>query len=164
MLVERLKRRCKSARVIGPAWAEGYVLAFSKQSKDGSGKATLVKTADPALRVHGVLFNLNESDGPTLDREEGSGYQRVDEFRIFTAPDIQSIAAITYIARADRTNLVLLPYDWYLKLAVAGAERAALPADYIDKLRNQKTAADPDPHRASQIEALELLKSVGYSL
>jgi gamma-glutamylcyclotransferase len=46
MLPARLKARCPSALVIGAANAQNVDLEFSKRSNDGSGKATLVSSAD----------------------------------------------------------------------------------------------------------------------
>ena len=48
MLTERVRERCPDARPLGAAIARGYVLSFSKRSKDGSSKATLLTTADGA--------------------------------------------------------------------------------------------------------------------
>lgn len=163
MLEQRLQKRCRSARAIGAGWAEGYSLAFSKKSKDGSGKATLAKAADPASRVYGVIFSLDLNDQDALDREEGQGYERVGGFRITAAPDAKPLDAITYIARQDRIETELFPYDWYLNLVIAGAEQADLPEDYIDHLRRAQSAPDPDPDRPTHIQALRLLKSIGYS-
>ena len=42
MLLERIKKRVPSARVLGNATLGGYALRFNKLSKDGSGKANIV--------------------------------------------------------------------------------------------------------------------------
>ena len=42
MLTDRLRERCPDARPLGAAIARGYVLSFSKRSRDGSSKATLL--------------------------------------------------------------------------------------------------------------------------
>ena len=60
MLLERLRKRCKSARFLGVAVVHGYKLVFSKKSKkDGSGKATIAKTANDDAAVYGALFEIN---------------------------------------------------------------------------------------------------------
>ena len=59
MLTERLRERCPDARPLGAAIARGYVLSFSKRSKDGSSKATLLTTTDGAKQdAYGVLFEI----------------------------------------------------------------------------------------------------------
>lgn len=49
MLPTRLLGRCPSARVVGTGVARAWSLAFSKASKDGSGKATLVTAPNSAV-------------------------------------------------------------------------------------------------------------------
>lgn len=162
MLKQRLVKRCKSAHAVGSAWAEGYALSFSKQSKDRSGKATLVKSDNAASRVYGVLFDIDPADLPALHREEGKGYERIANFPVQRGDGDKPLDVFTYIASADRTDPALLPYDWYLSLIIAGAERANLPENYVQALRAEKSMPDSDPDRASHVEALALLKAVGY--
>src|SRR5690349_18017369 len=82
MLPARLQARCKTARLVGCALAQGSDLTFSKISNDGSGKATLT----PALGVQtpGAVFQIADSDLSALDKAEGvgTGYERNDRFSI----------------------------------------------------------------------------------
>ena len=54
MLTQWLKVRCNSARPLRSACASGCRVAFSKKSKDGSGKAPL-EPVDGEI-AYGVLF------------------------------------------------------------------------------------------------------------
>jgi hypothetical protein len=79
MLTERLQGRCKSAEARCVGLADGYRLAFSKKSLDGSGKATI--RPDEASRVYGVVFDIDETEIPALDVAE-VGYGRDNAFRV----------------------------------------------------------------------------------
>lgn len=160
MLTQRLKKRCKSARVIGPAWVDGYTLAFTKKSEDGSGKATLVKSADHGARVHGVLFELDERGKRALDRDEGPGYACVG-VEVLSGKNARSTSAITYIAHLDRIDGTRLPFDWYLDLVVRGAEQHGLPDEYVGALAATPFKADPDLTRPKRLKALDLLRKLG---
>lgn len=159
MLEARLQMRCTSARMIGVGWAEGFALNFSKRGKDASGKATLVEISGVGACVHGVLFTLDASDQPNLDRVEGPGYARLDNILINSAGIAERVTAFTYIARPEHMHPSLLPFDWYLGLTIAGAEAADLPCEHIERLRREPNIPDPDLRRASRIGALELLKA-----
>jgi gamma-glutamylcyclotransferase (GGCT)/AIG2-like uncharacterized protein YtfP len=163
MLTEWLRARCPSARVRGVASAAGYRLAFSKRSKDGSGKAMLV--ADAASHAHGVLFNIAEEEMEALDRSEGrgKGYERLEGFTVRSEPDGAPLRVTTYMADETAVDAALKPYDWYLDLAVKGAEQHGLPADYVDALRMTPFVPDPDPDRPTKIRALPILAKLKRS-
>lgn len=156
MLSQRLQARCKSASLRGRASVSGYRLAFSKRSKDGSGKATLV--ADPTGRVYGVIFDISAEDVAVLDQIEGlgSGYERI-EMAALTHPDGQPIAVTAYIAHEDFLESTLLPYDWYRDLVVKGAVQHSLPDDYLAALQAIHPLPDPDPQRRTGLEARAIL-------
>lgn len=156
MLAQRLQRRCKTARVVGTAWVDGYELVFHKKSIDRSGKATIAK-ADK-MRVYGVLFELDDNDRNNLDRAEGDGYSRIDDFVVQAGAG--PIVVTTYIVSPEKKDSALLPYDWYLDLVIAGATHAPFPAAYLEWLRAHKSLPDPDSQRRSHIEALTLLRSL----
>lgn len=161
MLAERLQERCKSAQAVGIAWVDGYSLAFSKKSIDGSGKGTLVTSSDPAARVYGVLFKLAMSDRDHLDRFEGAAYERQDNFAVMTGEEAEPKPVTTYLAIAAEVDPARRLYDWYLQLVIAGAEQGKLPADYIERLHSIENGPDPDPKRKTRTDALALIKKVG---
>lgn len=162
MLVERLQERCMSARALGPSWVDGYELAFHKRSKDGSGKATLVKANDTSSRVYGVIFSINAGDKGDLDRAEGSGYACDNNFVVVTGT-ASPVNVITYFALPNSSDTSLEPYDWYRDLVIAGAQQNALPGDYIKRLMAVAASPDPNPDRPERLSALQLLRSVGRS-
>lgn len=159
MLTARLQARCPSAKVKGVATAGNYSLAFFKRGQDGSGKATLVLDTRVGQRIVGVMFELDERELSQLDRFEGTGkgYDRVERFRVRTGDETGKLEAFTYIASDGFLDPDLKPYDWYLRLVVAGAREHALPGEYVAAIENTQTAGDPVQDRPSRIEALALL-------
>jgi hypothetical protein len=152
MLAERLRARCPSATVVGAAAAPGFRVAFAKDSRDGSGKATLL-AADHAQA--GVLWRLPATELPALDAAEGPDYARAE---IALACGTR---AFTYVAR--KPDLSLTPYDWYLELCVAGAAQQALGEALLARLRAERWRADPTPNRPSRLIALDALGRAGFA-
>lgn len=159
MYTARLQARCASARFYAAGWADGFELMFAKRSVDGSGKATIWPCTARNARVHGVVFNLNTDELDALDRIEGrgQGYSRIDDFKVTTEPGGVPVHAVTYIAEAAYIDEDLRPYDWYLRLAIAGAREHRLPKAYVDVLCQTNSTPDTDLSRKSRCEALALL-------
>ena len=157
MLTERLcaAGRCPSAKHICTAEAEGWSLSFSKQSIDGSGKATLERV--PGASARGVLFEVDFDDIDALNRAEGRAYAVDDLFEVTAAGERVTCRAY----RAKENARGLQPYDWYLALVVAGARQNGLPGAYVEALGQVPCAVDPDPVRPSRLEALAALESAG---
>ncbi|MEJ2229128.1 MAG: gamma-glutamylcyclotransferase [Alphaproteobacteria bacterium] len=157
MLAQRLQLRCKSARVRGVASLPDYRLAFSKRSRDGSGKATIVP--DPVGRVYGGVFDIAAEDVLELDRIEGrgKGYERIVELSARMHPTDQPITVTAYIAQNDFFDQALQPYDWYRDLVIKGAEQNHLPEEYLVALRAIRALSDPDPKRSTGLEARTIL-------
>lgn len=160
MLPARLVARCPSALVHGKATANGFDVEFSKESKDGSGKATLISDKD--LRSPGVLFEIEMDELKALDRAEGAGYgyDRVENFSVELNENGETVSATTYIA--SQTNQHLKPFDWYLALVIAGAHHHGLGETYIERLRLIEHIVDAEHSRKGRLEALEALSSHGH--
>lgn len=160
MLPARLTARCPSAHVVGSATTQGFDLEFSKPSKDGSGKATLVSSV--GLVTPGAVFEINRNELDALDRAEGAGYgyDRVEELTVELNQGGESITATTYIA--DLTDQLIKPFDWYLALVIAGAHHHAFDDPIIDKLRLVQHIIDDNHNRKSRSEALSALSSHAY--
>ena len=162
MLDERLshRTRCPSARVLGTGSAAGWRLAFAKRGADGSGKATLLRSARGSDRVHGVLFEIDLSERDALDRVEGPGYARLDDLAVERAseagPPVTVLASV-YVARPDAIDPTLIAFDWYRALVIAGARRHGLPADVIAEIESVPVRPDPNPSREQRLLALEQL-------
>jgi gamma-glutamylcyclotransferase len=161
MLTERLQSRCASAKARHVACADNWALTFSKRSQDGSGKATISKATDG--QVFGVVFDLDESELPELDRFEGAGdgYDRKDDFLVHIDGSQEPLNVVTYIASPTHIDTNLEPFDWYLSLVIAGARQHALPPEYVSALEATPSRADPKADRQSRRKAMELLRGAG---
>lgn len=160
MLVSRILDRCPSAKVIGPAAAEGFDLTFTKPSKDGSGKASIVSAS--GTDVPGVIFEIDVAELNRLDRAEGAGfgYERYGDFKVRVA-DGTECEVTTYLATEARADLA--PYDWYLALVVAGAKEHSFGQHYINTLKSVPYLIDSCPERPSRTQAMEALRAAGWA-
>ena len=157
MLTERLRARCPSARGICLAMADGYQLAFSKIGRDGSGKATLIATGRTDDTVHGVIFEIQQTERASLDRAEG-GYHRDDMFASVRFHCRTPLVSATYMAPPRLCQDNLQPFDWYRDLVVAGAREHGLPTPYMDRVLDVGAVEDPQSNREGRIEAHRVLK------
>ena len=127
MLAERLQKRCPSANFVGIAHIEGYALVFNKKSIDGSGKATITRaTVDDSI-LYGVLYEISSFEGHDLDRFEGRGYKKYNQFMVTKMGDGNELVTTTYIAAPSSIDEDLVSYDWYKELVLSGAKQAKLP-------------------------------------
>ena len=150
MLSRRLRKRTPSAVAIGTGFVKGHRLTFDKVSSDGSGKCNIAAAKNPMERVYGVLFRINSSEAERLDNTEGlgRGYRKC-ELHVVTPTGTSP--AVAYIA--DRTDPLLLPYDWYKEFVITGAVEHQLPGNYIDGLRSIASRRDPDAGRDAENRA-----------
>jgi hypothetical protein len=159
MLTERLRaaNRCPSASALGVGSIRGFTLQFWKLGKDGSGKATIVRSERAAARVIGVVFEIDESERANLDSAEGNGYDVLDNV-VVRLENGSEVLARTYIGtELDRT---VRPYDWYRALVIAGAMQHDLPSNWIATLEATESLHDLDPRRRES--ALDTLTKAGY--
>jgi gamma-glutamylcyclotransferase len=159
MLPARLSDRCRSARLVGTGIATNFGLEFSKVSKDGSGKATLV--AVTGLNVPGAIFEVNASELEALDKYEGlgSGYRRDDAFMIEAGDLGGTLLASTYIATS--LDAELKPFDWYLATVIAGAEYHGVNPAHIAALRGTSYTEDSDLDRKTRVAAIKAMRDDG---
>jgi len=159
MLTEWLRSRCETAEFVGIAKVVGFSVQFDKRSKlDGSGKATLVRSNCDAF---GVVFEIENSDLPELDRHEGKGrgYYRDDCFRVSLAGR-HTIYTKAYLAEEPEANL--RPYDWYIALVIAGAREHNLDQDYVAQFREIAYDVDHNANRPTRKNAIEALTRSGF--
>lgn len=154
----RHPQRCANANKVSVATLEGYGLHFHKVGSDGSGKCDVVE--EDAGRgmdrpsVHGVVYEVEESELLRLDGVEGSGYERREVVVRFE--DGEKTDVYVYVARATAIDPEVLPWTWYRDLVAAGAEEHALEAGYADRLALQRAVEDPDREReARERQAIE---------
>lgn len=162
MLTERLRAptRCPGAEPVGVASVDGFRLAFSKYSvRDRSGKATLVPDAN--ARVYGVVFDIPLSELDALNREEGlnRGYALHENVAV-TLADGSATTARVYLAEKD--DVSLRPFDWYLALVLAGALQHELPAEYAGTIATTVFDKDADAARITRRQAIEALTLAGF--
>ncbi|WP_352581854.1 gamma-glutamylcyclotransferase family protein [Mesorhizobium sp. M0088] len=160
MLTARLKARCKSTVPVCVAFAEGHRLTFSKPSFDGSGKGHLVP-ARKRIRQPGVLFEIAVHERGDLDEAEGlgNGYYRNDGFPVRRRDTKEIVDSTVYLA--EKPDITLIPYNWYLALIVAGAREHR-----FDRRRmRQLLAFECQPHVnrpwGGKPDALKLLQAEG---
>lgn len=134
--------RCPECKPVDVCRLDDYALAFSKESRDGSGKATIVPRKDSV--VYGRIFQVPNSKSNALDSAEGAvgkspGYRRDNAFAVSVGGKSETMT--TYIGiKLDEARV---PYDWYLALIVAGAVQAGLPNEYIAALRGRASLSSP---------------------
>lgn len=143
----RMRSRVPSAEPITIGYVVGRRIAFHKRSDDGSAKADASCTAEFSDRVWGVIYSINASETPVLDRHEflGIGYDRKQICAM--TPRGKPVTAWIYVARPDAIDRSMKPYTWYLEFIVAGAHQHRLPLCYIATLRSAQCVRDPDPSR-----------------
>ena len=144
MLLERLKKRVPSARLLGTATLRGYTLRFNKVSNDGSGKANIVPSPDPRAVVYGVLYHLDDEERPQLDKAEGlgKGYQ-VRYLRVRRDGAEAEEEAFAYVAAPGAIRDDLPPFQWYKNMVIEGATHNRLPTSYVRQLEAVEAIEDP---------------------
>jgi len=150
--------RCHTAAISGIANAVGYKIRFWKKSDDGSGKATLIKSANTQDLVRGVLFKIDINDLSNLDAAEGEGmgYNRDGHFTVSTESD-EHVSSVAYIADSACCCEQSIPYDWYRDLVLVGARYHQFPDDYLKNLQAVTCGVDPSVRRPRRRDALQLL-------
>ncbi len=157
MLTDRLVARVDSAKDPVHYALRKHQLRFHKKSSDCSGKCSIVLTESDADVVHGVLFDVEDTQITALDKAEGVGYgyRRVEITILLNGAETK---VFVYVAETNAIDEALVPYRWYYDLVLAGAEQHALPGDYIAGLRAIPFTQDPKQDRESHIEARAVLR------
>ncbi|HLG17085.1 MAG TPA: gamma-glutamylcyclotransferase [Blastocatellia bacterium] len=156
MLEERLKaaNRVPDATFLTISHVQGYGLRFHKRSIDQSGKCNIVRTDSVEDVVYGVVFEIPDDQLEALDRAEGIGQGYHHDYNVpVRLSDGTEISMLAYIADSNAIDDKLIPYVWYHKLVIAGAEQHQLPDDYIANLRAVPSIEDPDPNSPTKREA-----------
>ena len=154
MCTRRLRERVPSAKALRIARLEGHSFRFHKRSTDRSGKADAFETANPEDIVWGVVFEIDSSEKPSLDRAEGLGRgYRERTVRVVDENNIGHYASL-YIASQDVIDADLVPYSWYKRFVVEGARQHGLPAGYIARIDAMPATEDPDRERDASMREL----------
>jgi hypothetical protein len=101
--------------------------------------------------VHGVIYEIAQSDKPSLDTAEGlgAGYDE-KEVEVHTPDGIVRV----HLYYATHIDPAMVPFDWYKAFVVAGARQHALPAGYIERLMAVRSIPDADPARTRMNQRL----------
>ena len=138
----RLRSRTPTAYTVGVFFLNQHKLKFHKIGKDGSAKCNAHFTGAEADIIEGVVFELDPDEVAELDRAEGlgNGYEKKN----VKVTDIlgNTVEAFSYFA--TKTNDSLLPFSWYTKHVLKGAESAGLSDGYIAQIEAVQTINDPD--------------------
>ena len=134
MSFRRLKERVSSAKFHCIGYVNNYLLTFEKESKDGSGKATLIDSNNSNDIVWGVVYTIEAQQKPILNKFEALGYGYDDFVLRVTNSSNSQMSAIAYIGNKKYLKPNLKPYGWYLRHLIVGATESKLPKAYIKKL------------------------------
>lgn len=145
MSIKRLQDRVSSAKFITIATLNQHDLRFHKKSKDGSGKCDAYETKSHEHSVIGVVFKIDESEKPALDRKEALGYGYKEKTVELTAQSGGIITAFTYYA--TDIDPIIQPYRWYKHHVLTGAQENGLPDTYVAKIENIESVNDPKTER-----------------
>lgn len=146
MLTKRLQARVPSSSKVINASLNGYSIAFHKRSTDGSAKCNILSKNKSV--VCGIVFNIEKTEKPVLDRAEGLGTGYMQERVTVKNKNGQIMNPFTYIASENYIDDSLNPYKWYKTLVLEGAIEHGLPSNYIKKIQQVKAVSDPDRKRA----------------
>jgi len=156
MSEKRLQCRGINITTVGSAKLLSHKLIFHKVSIDGSGKCDIYYTNNNLDITYGVVFQIHEKDKNLLDSIEGkgSGYEEKN-ITVYLINSEKPLEVFTYYA----TNIddSLIPYCWYKKHVLLGAENNHLPEDYIEYIKNIPCNKDPDNNR--EVKELSIYKS-----
>lgn len=167
----RFNDTCRSAETTKARVASlsDWRVVFDKVSQKygGSGKATL--EASPGRVVWGVAYEVEPSDIPALEKEEGVAMSercRARNFRDITPlsqlegrrgstylparltvlpREGPSFEAMAYVAPSSARSAGLLPFDWYTRMLVDGSRKWELPSNYVQELARTTSKADTAP-------------------
>lgn len=150
----RLKGRVPSARVVTVASLAGYALKFHKRSRlDGSGKADAYKTDRASDVVWGVVYEIDPTEKPNLDKAEGLGAGYDEKAVTVKSADGTDIVALVYVATDIDPDLV--PYGWYKAHVVRGARQHGLPEEYVKRIEMQASSDDLKQDRVRRERSVE---------
>ena len=160
LLSTRLVARCPSARVVGTAMTEGWLVSFTKPGADDSGKAGLVHREGACHP--GVVYELATEEMPILDRFEGlgHGYSRDDKFAVKMLGSGEPVSTATY--KPTRHDPALIPFDWYLALCIAGAREHSFDAAMVSAFRTTPFKPDTVDDRPGRLAGIEALQAAGH--
>ncbi|MFH8086652.1 MAG: gamma-glutamylcyclotransferase family protein [Candidatus Aenigmatarchaeota archaeon] len=134
---ERMRNRRVKFLKREHAILKGYKLVFNKISTKNpmEGYANIIE--DDKEVVEGVLYEMKEDELKNLDEFEGYPNHYTRKKVNVILENGQTVEAITYIAKPDKTREGLKPSKEYLKHLLKGCD--LLSKEYCEKLRKVET-------------------------
>jgi gamma-glutamylcyclotransferase len=146
MSLNRILARLPNAERIGVASVTGFRLTFDKKGFDNSAKCNALYTGEANDVLFGVLYAINAVEKQILDNIEGPRYD--NQSIIATGLCGTQYSAYCYVA--NTLDNALLPFDWYVKHVLTGAQEAQLPDYYLAQIEQQAVISDSDLARAAK--------------
>lgn len=132
MYLPQMNKRLKHKFAkVGIGVLKGYTFVYNKLSKDGTGKANIMRAGSD--KVLGVVYKMPNSSLQILNRFE-MGYSPV---YLDVYYQNEKIKCITYLA--DKHNNSLMPTKAYKNTILTYAIAAKLPRDYINFMSDFET-------------------------
>lgn len=140
---QRLQQRVASARLLGTIALNGWQLKFHKRGQDHSAKCNIIQTDNTADVVYGAIYEMLRQEKQKLDKIEGlhAGYRLAQIETANIGPAFFYVAEQTYI------DNMLLPFDWYKRLVLAGGRYHDFPATYLARIARVESITDTDKQR-----------------
>lgn len=140
----RLEKRLGKVEFRGIGKLRATDIQFNKTGGDGSGKATIVESDDPEKSIWGAIYGITEKQEKRLDKFEalGKGYHKITVEPEMPSGD--SISCITYQGMPEYVDEEAVPFGWYKKLVIVGAEYLNFPENYVRDLKRVESRTDPN--------------------
>ena len=142
LLAKRLRARVGNARLVGIARLPGWRMHFNFLCGGGASYCDILHTGEND-EVWGAVFAIPVDRIKYLDRCEGCPDIYHREF-VEVEINGQMMKVLAYVGTNGhnwiRPNT--LPYDWYARHVVVGAEQVGLPQYYQEFLRMQPSRPD----------------------
>jgi gamma-glutamylcyclotransferase (GGCT)/AIG2-like uncharacterized protein YtfP len=133
-----MRRRCPSARALGPAWLEGWRFIVTRD-----GYASIVPA--PGAVVHGILWRLTPRDLAAVNAYESLDSGLYGRRMISVRHAGARMQALVYVARERCPGR---PKPGYQDLVIAAARAWNLPEDYVRGLERWSAGRlAPSPQR-----------------
>ncbi|CAL8135419.1 unnamed protein product [Orchesella dallaii] len=136
---KRIHENNRTATMVAVGKLEGHRLDFGHWTQRWRGASANI-LAEEGSHVYGVLWELNQCDQASLDKQEGvldNIYQRV-ELTVETVPDGKKVNCMAYRIRDEtRQKSVLahgenlIPSLRYKNVIIQGAKEHGLPEEYV---------------------------------
>ena len=145
MSPKRLQARIPSAEFVVVAILAKHELRFHKIGKDGSAKCDATHTGDAEHIIIGVVYDICETQKPTLDQIEGLGRGYEEKIVTIVTDEGDHHEAITYYA--THIDPKRQPFDWYKEHVIRGTREYDFPQHYVKAIDSVESVDDPDSGR-----------------